>query len=229
MQPQPQPQPQPRALWLASPAYRRLAGPLRGHPRLVDVLQKLNRIVQAIFYLACAALLLLLVRGGWPRTLAVAVVLAAAFVLLSRLRARINAPRPYEAYLQWVQNQNQDQVQAHSQSSGYQARAGGIQTPAGGVQAQSGPGAAVVRPLFDEARARRGRSLPSRHLFSACAIAVAWTSVCTPVAVVLYALCVLLASIRLVGGLHFPRDLAWGAILGIMAGTAASLAQLAFI
>ena len=71
-----------------------------------------------------------------------------------------------------------------------------------------------------------GRSFPSRHAFSAFAIAASWGVVAPPVSVVLLGLACLLAVIRVLGGVHYPRDVVVGALCGVAAGAAA--AALAF-
>lgn len=67
----------------------------------------------------------------------------------------------------------------------------------------------------------RGRSFPSRHLFSCAAISTSWVSVCLPVAVVLGALSVAEAFVRVIGGLHYPRDVVAGIACGVATGALA--------
>ena len=63
-----------------------------------------------------------------------------------------------------------------------------------------------------------GESFPSRHVFSVFAIAFAFYYTFAPAGVVLTVLGVLLAVIRVVGGVHFPRDVVCGAGLGAACG-----------
>lgn len=63
-----------------------------------------------------------------------------------------------------------------------------------------------------------GQSMPSRHLFSMTMIAMCWLYWCAPVGVILLLLCVVMACIRVVGGVHFPRDVLAGALGGIILG-----------
>lgn len=62
-----------------------------------------------------------------------------------------------------------------------------------------------------------GRSFPSRHVFSAFVIAMAWQSVDPGVGAALLAVGLLLAVIRVVGGVHYPKDVAAGAAAGVAA------------
>lgn len=71
------------------------------------------------------------------------------------------------------------------------------------------------------AREGAGRSFPSRHAFSAFAIATCWFVASAPVAVALMACAGALGWCRVLGGVHFPRDIVAGALAGILAGAAA--------
>lgn len=63
-----------------------------------------------------------------------------------------------------------------------------------------------------------GQSMPSRHLFSMTMIAMCWLYWCAPVGAALLLLCVVMGYIRVVGGVHFPRDVFAGALGGIILG-----------
>lgn len=71
-------------------------------------------------------------------------------------------------------------------------------------------------PLIKKATV--GQSMPSRHLFSMAMIAMCWLYWCAPVGVVLLLLCAVMGYIRVVGGVHFPRDVFAGALGGIILG-----------
>ena len=60
--------------------------------------------------------------------------------------------------------------------------------------------------------------MPSRHLFSMAMIAMCWLYWCAPVGVVLLLLCAVMGYIRVVGGVHFPRDVIAGALGGVILG-----------
>ena len=67
-------------------------------------------------------------------------------------------------------------------------------------------------------REKKGESFPSRHVFSVFVIAMTWGWVCPPVGWLLGAVGVLLAVTRVVAGIHFPRDVLAGALLGMACG-----------
>ncbi len=72
------------------------------------------------------------------------------------------------------------------------------------------------------ARDGAGKSFPSRHAFSAFAIAASWFAASAPVAVVLLVAAVVLAICRVLGGVHFPRDVVVGALIGSVTGALAA-------
>ena len=72
------------------------------------------------------------------------------------------------------------------------------------------------------ARDGAGKSFPSRHAFSAFAIAASWFAASAPVAVVLLVAAVVLAICRVLGGVHFPRDVVVGALIGSATGALAA-------
>lgn len=67
-----------------------------------------------------------------------------------------------------------------------------------------------------------GRSLPSRHAFSAFAIAGCWWTISPVVASALFACACLLAALRVLVGVHYPRDVVVGALCGMAAGLCAA-------
>lgn len=78
-----------------------------------------------------------------------------------------------------------------------------------------------IAPLI--ARDGAGRSFPSRHVFSAFAIASCWASWCAPAGAALLALATALAACRVLGGVHYPRDVVAGALCGLLCGLTAAL------
>lgn len=78
----------------------------------------------------------------------------------------------------------------------------------------------AIAPLI--ARDGAGKSFPSRHAFSAFAIAASWFAASAPIAVVLLVAAVVLAVCRVLGGVHFPRDVVVGALIGSATGALAA-------
>ena len=64
----------------------------------------------------------------------------------------------------------------------------------------------------------KGKSFPSRHVFSVFVIASTLYFISNPLGLFLMVAGIGLAIIRVVGGVHFPRDVIIGAIIGILAG-----------
>ena len=64
----------------------------------------------------------------------------------------------------------------------------------------------------------RGNSMPSRHVFSSAVIAMAWLAFCRPAGVLLLLVGALAAGIRVLGGVHYPSDVAAGYAVGVLAG-----------
>jgi membrane-associated phospholipid phosphatase len=78
-----------------------------------------------------------------------------------------------------------------------------------------------ITPLIP--REKKGCSFPSRHVFSAFVIATALCLVSLPLAIfVALAGCVLMCT-RVIGGIHFPKDVIAGAFIGVTAGAAGIL------
>lgn len=73
-----------------------------------------------------------------------------------------------------------------------------------------------IRPLI--ARDKKGHSFPSRHSFSIFMIAMALSAVWLPAGIVFIVLGVILAVVRVIGGVHFPRDVIAGALIAIVWG-----------
>ena len=77
-----------------------------------------------------------------------------------------------------------------------------------------------LAPLI--ARDGAGKSFPRRHAFSAFAIAASWFAASAPIAVVLLVAAGVLAVCRVLGGVHFPRDVVAGALIGSATGALAA-------
>lgn len=63
-----------------------------------------------------------------------------------------------------------------------------------------------------------GKSFPSRHVFSIFIIATVYLSANVTIAILLYIIGLILAIIRVVGGVHFIKDVVAGALVGIFCG-----------
>lgn len=72
------------------------------------------------------------------------------------------------------------------------------------------------KPLLP--KEKKGESFPSRHVFSVFMIAMAYYYICIPMGIYLTVIGVLLAIMRVVGGVHYPKDVLCGAAIGIGLG-----------
>ena len=72
----------------------------------------------------------------------------------------------------------------------------------------------------------QGCSFPSRHVFSLSIIAVLWMDILWPVGIFLLVCAFLLACLRVVMGLHFPKDVAAGLLVGILCGLITQIVRL---
>jgi membrane-associated phospholipid phosphatase len=152
--------------------YRQLTAWFRAKPARMRGLNVCNEGLKwAVFgsYGLLCVLLWCFRREDLPISLAVP---AATFVLLSFVRAKINRPRPYEAY--------------------------------------------ELDPLIH--KTTKGHSMPSRHIFSAAVIAMAWLHYHIAMGMVMLGLALLDALIRVIGGVHYPTDVAAGYLGGVLAG-----------
>ena len=144
-----------------------------------------NRIITVTVYLGYPVLLITLFlsaknagllqeqlpfsRGFLPALLIPGI----SFVILSIIRDRINAPRPYEVF--------------------------------------------GIAPVIDKKTV--GHSFPSRHIFSIFIIATTFFVYFPMVGVLVGILGTILAVNRVIGGVHFVRDVIVGALSGIFCGT----------
>lgn len=82
-----------------------------------------------------------------------------------------------------------------------------------------------IRPLIH--KDTRGHSFPSRHVFSSAVISCAFLYTVPCLGAIGLLITVWLAVMRVLGGVHFPRDVVVGALTGLAAGTLAVLAAAA--
>ncbi|MDE8701597.1 phosphatase PAP2 family protein [Adlercreutzia equolifaciens] len=179
--------------------YERWAAPLRGREGIVRGLGLANRVIVWVFYLAYALLVGLILPGtfgdeGLSTVAAVPGFKALAFWdtplrCLSLAGAVVVIPALGFVLLSLVRAKLD------------------VPRPAEG---------AGIEPLVP--RPGTGRSFPSRHAFSAFAIAASWWVASPTVAVVLLVFAGLLAVLRVVAGVHYPRDVVVGAAIGVATG-----------
>ena len=154
--------------------YDYIAANIENRPFLLRLLRTFNRfmtVVMPIIYLTLLAIIYL--QQGLGKQVGIYLFIpASGFVILSFLRKKINAPRPYEVW--------------------------------------------EIVPLLD--RDSPGQSMPSRHVFSATIISMACLHASLSVGVILLVLSALLGLVRVLGGVHFPKDVVVGYICGLAWG-----------
>ena len=154
--------------------YDHIAGNIENKSFLLSLLKSFNRfmtVVMPIVYLTLLAITYLQ-EGLGKQVLMYVFVPASGFVILSFLRKKINAPRPYE---EWD-----------------------------------------IKPLLD--RDSPGQSMPSRHVFSATIISMACLHASLPVGLACLLFSALLGLVRVLGGVHYPKDVLVGYACGLVWG-----------
>ena len=154
--------------------YDHIAGKIENKPFLLSLLRTFNRfmtVVMPMIYLTLLATTYLQ-EGLGEQALIYVFVPASGFVILSLLRKKINAPRPYE---EWG-----------------------------------------IKPLLD--RDSPGQSMPSRHVFSASIISMACLHASLSVGLILLILSAILGLVRVLGGVHYPKDVVVGYICALVWG-----------
>ena len=73
-----------------------------------------------------------------------------------------------------------------------------------------------IKPLLD--RDSPGQSMPSRHVFSATIISMACLHASLAVGVILLLLSAILGLVRVLGGVHFPKDVVVGYMCALVWG-----------
>ena len=154
--------------------YDHIAGNIGNKPFLLSLLRTFNRfmtVVMPMIYLTLLATTYL--QQGLGKQVGIYLFIpASGFVILSFLRKKINAPRPYEVW--------------------------------------------EIVPLLD--RDSPGQSMPSRHVFSATIISMACLHASLSVGVILLVFSALLGLVRVLGRVHFPKDVVIGYICGLVWG-----------
>ena len=154
--------------------YDRVASNIENKPFLLSLLRAFNRfmtVVMPMIYLTLLATTYLQ-EGLGKQVLIYVFIPASGFVILSFLRKKINAPRPYE---EWD-----------------------------------------IKPLLD--RDSPGQSMPSRHVFSATIISMACMHASLPIGMICLTLSAFLGLVRVLGGVHYPKDVVVGYICALVWG-----------
>ena len=71
-----------------------------------------------------------------------------------------------------------------------------------------------INPLIK--KDKKGNSMPSRHVFSMTIIAASWYIASPSVSCILMVFSVVLALIRVIGGIHYPSDVIAGRLCAIL-------------
>ena len=154
--------------------YDHIATNIKNKPLYLSLLRAFNRfmtVVMPIVYLTLLATTYLQ-QGLGKQVLMYVFIPASGFVILSFLRKKINAPRPYE---EWD-----------------------------------------IKPLLD--RDSPGQSMPSRHVFSATIISMACMHASLTMGMICLTLSAFLGLVRVLGGVHFSKDVVVGYICGLVWG-----------
>ena len=154
--------------------YDHIAGNIENKPFLLSLLRTFNRfmtVVMPMIYLTLLATTYL--QQGLGKQVGIYLFIpASSFVILSFLRKKINALRPYEVW--------------------------------------------EIVPLLD--RDSPGQSMPSRHVFSATIISMACLHASLTMGMICLTLSAFLGLVRVLGGVHFPKDVVVGYICGLVWG-----------
>ena len=154
--------------------YAHIAANIKNKPFLLSLLRTFNRFMTVVVPIVYLTLLTTIYfREGFGKQVLMYVFIpASGFVILSFLRKKINAPRPYE---EWA-----------------------------------------IKPLLD--RDSPGQSMPSRHVFSATIISMACFHASLSVGVILLVLSAFLGLVRVLGGVHYPKDVVVGYMCALVWG-----------
>lgn len=154
--------------------YDHIAGNIENKPFLLSLLRTFNRfmtVVMPMIYLTLLAVTYL--QQGLGKQVGIYLFIpASGFVILSFLRKKINALRPYEVW--------------------------------------------EIVPLLD--RDSPGQSMPSRHVFSATIISMACLHASLTMGMICLTLSAFLGLVRVLGGVHFPKDVVVGYICALVWG-----------
>ena len=154
--------------------YNHIAGKIENKLSLLSLLRTFNRLMTVVMPIVYLILLVITyLQEGLGKQVGIYLFIpASGFVILSFLRKKINAPRPYE---EWT-----------------------------------------IKPLLD--RDSPGQSMPSRHVFSATIISMACLHASLTMGMICLTLSSFLGLVRVLGGVHYPKDVVVGYICGLVWG-----------
>lgn len=154
--------------------YGHVASNIKNKPFLLSLLRTFNRFMTVVMPIVYLTLLTTIYfREGFGKQVLMYVFIpASGFVILSFLRKKINAPRPYE---EWD-----------------------------------------IKPLLD--RDSPGQSMPSRHVFSATIISTACLHASLTMGMICLTLSAFLGLVRVLGGVHYPKDVVVGYMYALVWG-----------
>ena len=154
--------------------YDHIAGKIENKPFLLRLLRTFNRLMTVVMPIVYLTLLVAtyLQEGLGKQVWMYVFIPASGFVILSLLRKKLNAPRPYEVW--------------------------------------------EIVPLLD--RDSPGQSMPSRHVFSATIISMACLHASLTMGMICLTLSAFLGLVRVLGGVHYPKDVVVGYICGLVWG-----------
>ena len=154
--------------------YDHIAGKIKNNPLFLRLLRVFNRLMTVVMPIVYLTLLVApyLQQGLGKQVLMYVFIPASGFVILSFLRKKINALRPYEVW--------------------------------------------EIVPLLD--RDSPGQSMPSRHVFSATIISMACLHASLTMGMICLTLSAFLGLVRVLGGVHYPKDVVVGYICGLVWG-----------
>lgn len=152
--------------------YQHITAPFYRYPWTIPLLRAINKFVVWVMYVAYIVILVWVGKKDVLKAVPFLLIPGIGFILLSFIRQRIDAPRPYEKF--------------------------------------------PINPLI--LRQKTGDSLPSRHVFSATVIAMCGLRLNLILGMILLTLAVVSAITRVIGGVHFPRDVVIGFVCGFICG-----------
>ena len=154
--------------------YDHIAGKIKNNPLFLRLLRTFNLFMTVVMPIVYLTLLVItyLQQGLGKQVWMYVFIPASGFVILSLLRKKINAPRPYEVW--------------------------------------------EIVPLLD--RDSPGQSMPSRHVFSATIISMACLHASLTMGMICLTLSAILGLVRVLGGVHYPKDVVVGYACGLVWG-----------